>query len=119
MSDVQALQPTIFSAPPRVWERLVAGTKQAMRKSGFLNSLMFQWAYDYKLGYLKAGHHPRKVTCPSFTPVQCFALCSRSILGVPAVTQSLLGSTFSASTDENNSRTLLSMRTFLNAQHSL
>jgi len=27
ISDCQALQPTVFSAPPRVWERIAAGTK--------------------------------------------------------------------------------------------
>lgn len=32
-----------------------------MRKSGYLNNLVFQCAYAYKLSYLKAGHHPTKV----------------------------------------------------------
>lgn len=58
LSDVQALQPTIFSAPPRVWERIAAGTKEAMRKSGYLSHLLFQYAYSYKLRNLKAGYHP-------------------------------------------------------------
>ncbi|MED6168365.1 eukaryotic long-chain fatty acid CoA synthetase (LC-FACS) [Stylosanthes scabra] len=53
MEDVQALKPTIFCGVPRVFDRVYAGINSKISSGGALRSALFQYAYNYKLGYLE------------------------------------------------------------------
>ncbi|KAE9620419.1 hypothetical protein Lal_00019706 [Lupinus albus] len=55
MEDIQSLKPTIFCGVPRVFDRIYAGINNKISSGGTLRSTLFQYAYNYKLGYLEKG----------------------------------------------------------------
>ncbi|KAK7264344.1 hypothetical protein RJT34_31951 [Clitoria ternatea] len=65
MEDVQALKPTIFCGVPRVYDRVYAGINSKISSGGALRSTLFQYAYNYKLGYLEKGL-PQDKAAPLF-----------------------------------------------------
>ena len=67
MGDVLSLRPTLFIAPPRVWDRVHAGTLAKLNRPGLLNWVLralFNYAYSYKLHRLKQGVPFFKVSIP-------------------------------------------------------
>ncbi|XP_061348643.1 probable CoA ligase CCL6 isoform X1 [Gastrolobium bilobum] len=65
MEDVHALKPTIFCGVPRVYDRVYAGIKSKLSSGGAMRSALFQYAYNYKLGYLEKGL-PQDKAAPLF-----------------------------------------------------
>eukprot|EP00256_Glycine_max_P041921 XP_006592120.1 long chain acyl-CoA synthetase 2 isoform X2 [Glycine max] len=65
MEDIQALKPTLFCAVPRVYDRVYAGISSKISSGGALQSTLFQYAYNYKLGYLEKGL-PQDKAAPLF-----------------------------------------------------
>ncbi|KAI4318619.1 hypothetical protein MLD38_032298 [Melastoma candidum] len=55
MEDVQELKPTIFSAVPRVFDRIYTGISTKVSAGGTIRKALFQFAYDYKLRNLQRG----------------------------------------------------------------
>ncbi|CAK8575758.1 unnamed protein product [Lathyrus sativus] len=55
MDDIQTLKPTIFCGVPRVYDRVYAGINCKISSEGSLKKTLFQYAYNYKLGYLNSG----------------------------------------------------------------
>ncbi|KAJ7945994.1 Long chain acyl-CoA synthetase [Quillaja saponaria] len=55
MEDIQALKPSIFCAVPRVYDRIYSGITSKVSSGGALRNTLFQYAYNYKLGYLEKG----------------------------------------------------------------
>ncbi|KAF6155763.1 hypothetical protein GIB67_007410 [Kingdonia uniflora] len=55
LEDLQELKPTLFCGVPRVFERIYAGILDKIESGGALKKRIFQYAYDYKLKYLKMG----------------------------------------------------------------
>lgn len=68
--DLIALQPTLFIAPPRVWDRVYASAMARVRGSNFLRRLIFNYAYRYKLRMLKQGYNWNKASSCN-RPVHC------------------------------------------------
>ncbi|KAK7257906.1 hypothetical protein RIF29_32225 [Crotalaria pallida] len=62
MEDIQALKPTIFCGVPRVFDRIYAGINSKISSGGALRNALFQYAYNYKLGYLEKGLPQDKAT---------------------------------------------------------
>ncbi|KAK9825324.1 hypothetical protein WJX74_009471 [Apatococcus lobatus] len=54
LDDVVALQPTIFSAVPRVFERIYSGVNAKISAS-FIKSLLYNIGFRWKLAYLNQG----------------------------------------------------------------
>ena len=54
LDDVVALRPTIFSAVPRVFERICSGVNAKLSAS-FIKSLLYNIGFRWKLAYLKQG----------------------------------------------------------------
>lgn len=54
LDDVMALRPTIFSAVPRVFERICSGVNAKLSAS-FIKSLLYNIGFRWKLAYLKQG----------------------------------------------------------------
>ncbi|XP_020218242.1 long chain acyl-CoA synthetase 2 [Cajanus cajan] len=65
MEDIQALKPTLFCGVPRVYDRVYAGISSQISSGGALRSTLFQYAYNYKLGYLEKGL-PQDKAAPLF-----------------------------------------------------
>ncbi|KAI4295581.1 hypothetical protein L6164_035613 [Bauhinia variegata] len=65
MEDIQALKPTIFCGVPRVFDRIYAGITSKISSAGALQSALFHYAYNYKLGYLEKGL-PQDKAAPLF-----------------------------------------------------
>ncbi|KAL4013351.1 hypothetical protein IC575_025517 [Cucumis melo] len=55
LDDIQELKPTIFSGVPRVYDRIYSGILNKVSSGGSLRKMLFDYAYTYKLGYLKKG----------------------------------------------------------------
>ncbi|XP_038901459.1 long chain acyl-CoA synthetase 2 [Benincasa hispida] len=55
LDDIQELKPTIFSGVPRVYDRIYSGILNKVSSGGSLRKMLFDYAYNYKLGYLKKG----------------------------------------------------------------
>ncbi|KAK2435618.1 long chain acyl-CoA synthetase [Trifolium repens] len=55
MEDIQTLQPTIFCGVPRIYDRVYAGINSKISSEGSWKKTLFQYAYNYKLGYLNSG----------------------------------------------------------------
>ncbi|KGN61759.1 long chain acyl-CoA synthetase 2 [Cucumis sativus] len=55
LDDIQELKPTIFSGVPRVYDRIYSGILNKVSSGGSLRKMLFDYAYIYKLGYLKKG----------------------------------------------------------------
>ena len=85
MDDILSLRPTLFIAPPRVWDRVYAGTMAKLNQPGLLNWLLtalFNYAYSYKLHRLKQDVPFFKVSIPyqsTLTACQADDLPPRSL----------------------------------------
>ncbi|KAJ6345929.1 hypothetical protein OIU78_008565 [Salix suchowensis] len=55
LEDVQELKPSIFCGVPRVYDRIYTGTLAKVSAGGGLKKKLFDFAYNYKLGYLEKG----------------------------------------------------------------
>ncbi|KAH8479438.1 hypothetical protein H0E87_031340 [Populus deltoides] len=55
MEDIQELKPSIFCGVPRVYDRIYTGTLAKVSAGGGLKKKLFDFAYNYKLGYLEKG----------------------------------------------------------------
>ncbi|XP_022986475.1 long chain acyl-CoA synthetase 2 [Cucurbita maxima] len=55
LNDIQELKPTIFSGVPRVYDRIYSGILNKVSSGGSLRKMLFDYAYNYKLGYLSKG----------------------------------------------------------------
>ncbi|XP_022148648.1 long chain acyl-CoA synthetase 2 isoform X1 [Momordica charantia] len=55
LDDIQELKPTIFSGVPRVYDRIYTGVLNKVSSGGALRKMLFDYAYNYKLGYLEKG----------------------------------------------------------------
>lgn len=55
MSDIDALKPTLFVGVPRVFERIVSGVEDQLKKAGWLKNAIFKYAYHRKLWYMQGG----------------------------------------------------------------
>ncbi|XP_062176432.1 probable CoA ligase CCL6 [Alnus glutinosa] len=55
MEDIQELKPTAFCGVPRVYDRIYTGINSKMSSGGALQKILFQYAYNYKLGNLEKG----------------------------------------------------------------
>ena len=67
MGDILSLRPTLFIAPPRVWDRVYAGTMAKLNQPRLLNWMLralFNYAYSYKLRQLKQDVPFFKVSIP-------------------------------------------------------
>lgn len=53
--DLVELKPTIFSGVPRVYDRIYTGIMDKIALGGTLKKMLFQYAYNYKLGNLEKG----------------------------------------------------------------
>ncbi|XP_010999571.1 PREDICTED: long chain acyl-CoA synthetase 2 isoform X2 [Populus euphratica] len=60
MEDVQELKPSIFCGVPRVYDRIYTGTLAKVSAGGGLKKKLFDFAYNYKLGYLEKGFPQEK-----------------------------------------------------------
>ncbi|XP_020700722.1 long chain acyl-CoA synthetase 6, peroxisomal isoform X1 [Dendrobium catenatum] len=58
MDDMAALQPTIFSSVPRLYNRIYAGVMNAVKTSGGLKERLFIAAYNAKKQALSSGKNP-------------------------------------------------------------
>ncbi|KAH1224636.1 Long chain acyl-CoA synthetase 2 [Glycine max] len=65
MEDILALKPTLFCGVPRVYDRVYACISSKISSGGALQSTLFQYAYNYKLGYLEKGL-PQDKAAPLF-----------------------------------------------------
>lgn len=55
MEDLLTLQPTLFVAPPRLWDRVYTGAMQRLKAAGAVRQFIFNTAYAYKLSRLRTG----------------------------------------------------------------
>eukprot|EP00798_Chlamydomonas_sp_ICE-L_P002723 gene2723-12596_t len=55
MDDIGALKPTLFAGVPRVFERIYNGVIDQVRAGGFVKNLIFNWAFNRKLGFMRRG----------------------------------------------------------------
>lgn len=55
MEDIQELKPTMFSGVPRVYDRIYTGISNKISSGGALSKILFEFAYNYKLGNMKKG----------------------------------------------------------------
>ncbi|XP_061957947.1 probable CoA ligase CCL6 isoform X2 [Populus nigra] len=60
MEDIQELKPSIFCGVPRVYDRIYTGTLAKVSAGGGLKKKLFDFAYNYKLGYLEKGFPQEK-----------------------------------------------------------
>ncbi|KAJ6985444.1 long chain acyl-CoA synthetase 2 isoform X1 [Populus alba x Populus x berolinensis] len=60
MEDVQELKPSIFCGVPRVYDRIYTGTLAKVSAGGGLKKKLFDFAYNFKLGYLEKGFPQEK-----------------------------------------------------------
>ncbi|KAF9675967.1 hypothetical protein SADUNF_Sadunf09G0089100 [Salix dunnii] len=60
MEDVQELKPSIFCGVPRVYDRIYTGTLAKVSAGGGLKKKLFDFAFNYKLGYLEKGFPQEK-----------------------------------------------------------
>ncbi|XLS92164.1 hypothetical protein HN51_068172 [Arachis hypogaea] len=65
IEDVQVLKLTIFCGVPRVFDRVYAVINSKISSGGAFGSALFQYAYNYKLGYLEKGL-PQDKAAPFF-----------------------------------------------------
>ncbi|KAJ3021910.1 Long-chain-fatty-acid--CoA ligase 5 [Thoreauomyces humboldtii] len=55
MEDVQELKPTVFAGTPRIYNRLYDGVMSQINKVGWLQSTLFQTAYQSKVAGVRKG----------------------------------------------------------------
>lgn len=60
MEDLQELKPSIFCGVPRVYDRIYTGTLAKVSAGGGLKKKLFDFAYNFKLGYLEKGFPQEK-----------------------------------------------------------
>lgn len=60
MEDIQELKPSIFCGVPRVYDHIYTGTLAKVSAGGGLKKKLFDFAYNYKLGYLEKGFPQEK-----------------------------------------------------------
>ncbi|PNH04612.1 Long chain acyl-CoA synthetase 5 [Tetrabaena socialis] len=56
MDDVTALKPTLFAGVPRVFERVYNGVRDKVAGGSMLSRMIFNWAFNRKAYYMKAGY---------------------------------------------------------------
>eukprot|EP00899_Mesostigma_viride_P000325 jgi/Mesvir1/10293/Mv16422-RA.1 len=55
LEDIAMLKPTWFPGVPRIFDRIYAGVENAIKSSGLLKKTLYNYAFERKLNYLKAG----------------------------------------------------------------
>ncbi|XP_068502864.1 probable CoA ligase CCL6 isoform X2 [Phaseolus vulgaris] len=65
MEDIQVLKPTVFCGVPRIYDRVYASISSKISSAGTLRNTLFQYAYNYKLGYMEKGL-PQDIAAPLF-----------------------------------------------------
>ncbi|KAK7341532.1 hypothetical protein VNO80_24464 [Phaseolus coccineus] len=65
MEDIQVLKPTVFCGVPRIYDRVYASISSKISSAGTMRNTLFQYAYNYKLGYMEKGL-PQDIAAPLF-----------------------------------------------------
>jgi long-chain acyl-CoA synthetase len=63
LTDVQALQPTLFIGVPRVFDKLYDGVFARLKKARWTQRLIFQLAFWHKKRHIEMGYRWDEVCC--------------------------------------------------------